>query len=248
MNLFEDSPVKVSKKKRTDSSIVKEFLTWYYERYEVLFGVPPIIHWGKDNKLIAIILKTYTDLEIFGCSEKLEFLIKACEKHFISKDSFALKNAWNINAFYCNISKTVLLLKNKKDLVISPIIEGFKLAYFNYTGNKYDEALLVNKEEIFSQIYLFLKPLWLQHSEFSLSAFTEIFFLIMFDHVGKKEYNINFFYSQYAQDTFIQWLETEGKESLMFIPKEVGAIDKNRLKIEQDNLIQEELQLLENYK
>ncbi len=244
MDFFETIP----KKKRTDASITKEFLDWYYERYKVLFGVPPLIHFGKDNKLVAIILKTYKDLALFGCSEKLEFLVKACEKYFISKDAFALKNAWNIHAFYCNIPKIVLLLKDK-ETAVSPIIEGFKLAYFNFSGNKYDEALLIDKEESFSQIYLFLKSLWVNYgAEFTLLRFSEIFFLIMFDHLKNKEYGLNFFYTKYTQDFFTNWLISEGKSILMFIPKGVGTMDKDRLQIEQDNLIQEEMQLLENYK
>lgn len=245
MNLFENIPIieKAPKKKTTNTAIAKQFLDWYFEQYPILFGVPAKIAWEKDVKLIASILKTYEDVEIFGCSEKLEFLIKACEKYFISKDAFALRTAWSVSTFYTNISKIVLLLKHEEERVIDPIIEGYRIAYFNYTGNRYEESL-IGKEGDFSQIYLFLKPLWIQYSEFSLLRFSEIFFLIILDHLGNKEYNISFFYSKYARDFFNKWLEIEGKESLMFFPKELGNMTKEQLEIEERKMTIEERALI----
>ena len=241
-NLFEDIPI--TEKKKTNTVIAKNFLDWYYEQYPILFGVPAKVSWGKDTKLIASILKTYSDVTIFGCCEKLDFLIKACEKYFNSKDSLALKSAWSISVFYTNISKIVLLLKHEEGGVIDPIIEGYKIAYFNYTGNRYEESL-IGQEGDFSQIYLFLKPLWSEYGKgFTLFRFSEIFFLILLDHLGNKEYNISFFYSKYAQDYFIKWLETEGKESLMFFPKGLGSMTKEQLEIEEAKMIIEERALV----
>ena len=245
-NLFENIPI--SEKKKTNTVIAKDFLIYFNDRYTELFGVPAKIVWEKDVKLIASIFKTYNDVSIFYCETKLEFLIKACEKYFISKDMLALKSAWSVGVFYTNISKLVLLLKHEKESNISPIIEGYKLAYFNHIGVKY-ETTFIGQEEVFLQLYLYLKPLWKQYGDsFTLLRFSEIFFIVLLNQLGDKEYNFNYFYSKYAQDFFIKWLETEGKETLMFFPKEVGKMDKEKLEIEQMNLLREELNILENYK
>ena len=107
--LFEDIQVvlKVSPNKKVNPNLAisKEFLEYYAKRYKTLFGVPAKIEWGKDIKLIDKLLKTYEDISIFGCANKLEFLQKACEKYFVSRDTLALKNCWNIGIFYYNFSK-----------------------------------------------------------------------------------------------------------------------------------------------
>ena len=79
-DLFEEIPldIKLSKKGNSNSAISKEFINYYRKRYEELFGIPITINWGKDLKLMNSLLKTYNDVSIFGCSNKLEFLIKAC--------------------------------------------------------------------------------------------------------------------------------------------------------------------------
>lgn len=247
INLFDDVPSDIIKEKKyTEEGIIaKKFLEEYYiPRYEELFGIPPIISWGKDLKLIIRIIKTYKDISIFGIETYYDFLIKVCEKYFISKDALALNNAWNIGIFYINFQKLAFLLKNTEGSVVQEIIEGYKLAYLNYTGNKNTESF-INKDETFSQIYIFLKSLWKQYGEsFSLKRFSEIFFLILFDHLGNKEYNINFFYSKYAQDFFTKWLTTEGKEILMFFPKEVGNMTKEQLAIEETRMMIEEKALV----
>lgn len=248
INLFDDVPsgIVIKEKKSTKEGIIaKKFLEEYYiPRYEELFGIPPIISWGKDLKLIVRIIKTYKDISIFGVETYHDLLIKVCEKYFISKDILALKNVWNIGIFYHNFSKIALLLKYTNEEVIDDIISGYKLAYLNYTGNTYENSL-ITFDEVFSQIYLFLKPLWIQYgNDFSLLRFSEIYFLILFDHLGNKEYNINFFYSKYAQDFFTKWLTIEGKEILIFFPKEVGNMTKEQLIIEEAKMMIEERALV----
>jgi len=247
-NLFEDIVVseKVSSNKKVNpnSAISKEFLEYYAKRYELLFGVPTKINWGKDLKLVNSLLKTYNDVSIFGCTNKLEFLQKVCEKYFVSRDKLALQNCWNIGIFYYNFSKIVLLLKHGEASSIEPIIEGFTLAYLNDTGVKYTGIFTEHDEEVFMQLYIFLKPLWVK--EFTLPRFSEIYFLVLFDHMRKKEYNLNFFISKYAIDFFTKWLETEGKEILMFYPRDVSDIDKERLIEEQNKMLIEEREIFYN--
>ena len=248
INLFDDVPsdIIIKEKKSTKEGIIaKKFLEEYYiPRYEELFGIPPIISWGKDLKLIIRIIKTYKDISIFGIETYHDLLIRVCEKYFISKDALALKNAWNIGIFYTNFQKLAFLLKNTEGLIIQEIIEGYKLAYLNYIGNKNTESF-INKDEAFSQIYIFLKPLWEQYGEsFSLKRFSEIFFLILFEHMKNKECDITFFTTKYAIDYFTKWLTTEGKEILMFFPKEVGYMTKEQLAIEEAKMRMEERALV----
>ena len=249
-NLFEDTQVvlKVSSNKKVNpnSAISKEFLEYYVERYMSLFGIPAKIEWAKDVNLINKLLKTYEDISIFGCSHKLEFLVKVCERYFVSRDKLALQNCWNIGIFYYNFSKIVLLLKHGEESNISPIIEGYKLAYLNDTGIKYNGIITEHDEEVFMQLYIFLKPLRVK--EFTLPRFSEIYFLVLFDHMRKKDYNLNFFISKYAIDFFTKWLETEGKEILMFYPKDVVEMDKERLMFEEKKMLEEERGLFYNGK
>ena len=245
INLFEDAPVvlKVSpnKKVNPNSAISKEFLEYYAERYETSFGVPAKIEWGKDIKLINKLLRIYEDVSVFSCESKLEFLVKACEKYFISRDNLALKSAWSIGVFYCSFSKIVLLLKHGEESNISPIIEGFKLAYMNDTGIKYNGIITEQDKETFAQIYLFLKPIRLEG--YSLKRFAELFFLVMFDCLGNKKYDLGFFISKFAQNKFENWINTEGKEILMFYPKGVSNIDKEKLMFEEKRMMEEEREL-----
>src|SRR4030066_1566232 len=189
-DLFEEIPldIKLSKKGNSNSAISKEFINYYRKRYEELFGIPITINWAKDVNLINKLLKTYEDVSIFGCESKLEFLIKVCEKYFISRDNLALQNCWNIGIFYYNFSKIVLLLKHGEESSLSPITEGFKLAYLNNSGAKYIGIFTERDEEIFTQIYLFLKPLW--DKRFPLKRFAEIYFLVLFDCLGGKKYDL----------------------------------------------------------
>ena len=240
---FDDTPIvlKVSSNRNPNSAISKEFLEYYAERYETSFGVPAKIEWGKDIKLINKLLRIYEDVSVFSCESKLEFLVKACEKYFISRDNLALKSAWSIGVFYCSFSKIVLLLKNKENSNIEPITEGYKLAILNATGVKYNDIITEHDEEVFVQLYLLLKPLWVK--SFSLTRFTELFFLVLFDHMRNKDYNLNFFISKYAIDFFTKWLETEGKDILMFWPKDIVEMGKGRLEMEQQLMLEEERKL-----
>ena len=179
-DLFQDTPIDIKvAKKDSKSAISKEFLNYYGRRYTELFGVPGKVEWGKDIKLINKLLKTYEDVSIFSCESKLEFLIKVCEKYFISRDNLALKNCWSIGIFYYNFPKIVLLLKHGEESNISPIMEGFKLAYLNDTGIKYVGIFTERDEEIFMQLYLFLKPIRLE--SYTLKRFSELYFLVLFD-------------------------------------------------------------------
>src|SRR3990167_11563665 len=51
----------------------------------------------------------------------------------------------------------------------------------------------------------------------------------MFDYLGDKKYDLNFFKSKFAMDYFVKWLETERKDLLMFYPIDVSDIDKEKL-------------------
>ncbi len=248
IDLFKEIPLseKESKRKKSpNTEISKKFITEYYKnRYTELFGAPPKIVWGKDLKLLNTIIKTYPDVSIFGCENHLVFLIKACEKYFVSKDSLALKNAWSIGVFFNNIDKIVLSLKNIEEGAIYDMMEGYKLAFFNHTGNKFDGSL-IGKEELFSLIHLIIKPFWKQYgNNFSMKRFAELYFLVLLVYNKDKTFDLNFFVSKFAQDKFQNWLETEGKEILMFFPREIG--NKSKEFLEQQSNIQkkEEAQLL----
>jgi len=244
-NLFEDivisEKVSLNKKINPNSLISKEFLEYYAERYETLFGIPAKIEFGKDIKLINKLLKTYEDISIFGCEHKLEFLQKACEKYFVSRDNLALKNCWSIGIFYYNFSKIMLVLKHGEASNISPIMEGFKLAYLNDAGIKYTGIFTEQDEEIFMQLYLFLKPLW--DKRLLLKRFVELYFLVLFDSLGGKKYDLGFLVSKFAQDKFLNWLSEEGKEILMFYPRDVSDIDKEKLMFEEKKMLEEERKL-----
>ena len=119
---FDDIPSDtkiIKEKKSTEEGIIaKKFLEEYYiPRYEELFGIPPIISWGKDLKLIIRIIKTYKDISIFGIETHYDFLIKVCEKYFVSNDTLALKSAWGVNVFYTNFQKLTFLLKHRGEEV-----------------------------------------------------------------------------------------------------------------------------------
>ncbi len=123
-------------------------------------------------------------------------------------------------------------------------MEGYKLAFFNHTGNKFDDSL-VGKEETFSYIYLILKTFWKQYgNNFSMKRFAELYFLVLLVYTKEKVLDLNFFVSKFAQEKFQNWLETEGKEILMFFPREIG--NKSKEFLEQQHNIQkkEEAQLL----
>lgn len=247
INLFDDVPsgIVIKEKKSTKEGIIaKKFLEEYYvPRYAELFEIPPKINWGKDVKLIIRIIKTYKDISIFGIETHYDFLIKVCEKYFVSNDTLALKSAWGVNVFYTNFQKLTFLLKHSTENITDQIIGGYKLAYFNYTGNKCDNSF-INQEEIFAQIYLYIKLLWNTYGkEFSLKRFSEVYFLILFEHMSGKELNLEFFISKYARGFFTNWLKTEGKETLMFFPKETGTISKEKLAIEEKKLFEEERDL-----
>ncbi len=248
--LSEKKIKKIRNKTPEITNISKKFLEEYYIiRYTEFFGIPPKIDWGKDIALLNKILKTYTDVSIFGCDSQLDFLINSCEKFFLRRDNFVLKGAWSIGTFYIKIDNIVLTLKQGEKEIIDPIIEGYKIAYFNHTGNKAEASFVINKEDIFAQIYLFLKPLWIQYGElFPLKRFSEIYFLIIFDHLKDKEVSLSFFISKFSQDIFINWLETEGKENLRFFPKDIGQMDKNKLDLEQSLMLEEEKKLYYNIK
>jgi len=247
-NLFEDivisEKVSLNKKINPNSLISKEFLEYYAKRYEILFSVPTKIEWGKDIKLINKLLKTYEDISIFSCESKLEFLIKACEKYFVSRDKLALQNCWSIGIFYYNFPKIVLLLKHGEASTIEPIMEGFKLAYLNDAGVKYTGIFTEHDEEVFMQLCLFLKPLW--DKRLLLKRFAELYFLVLFDSLGGKKYDLGFLVSKFAQDKFLNWLSEEGKDLLMFYPKDVSNIDKERLIEEQNKMLIEERELFYN--
>lgn len=231
-------------KKTHYTTTTKEFIKYYRKRYEELFGIPPKVAWGKDIRLLNLLQKNYDDVSIFSCETHLELLIKACEKYFVIRDNLALQNAWNIGIFYYNFGKLALLLKNSDKEVIEPIIEGYKLAYLNHTGNKLTDSL-IGKEEVFSHIYLIIKPLWVKYGKtFSLLRFSELYFLVLLVYTKDGLVDLNFFVSKFAIDKFQNWLETDGKELLIFYPKNIGNISKEKLEIEEKRMLEEEKSLL----
>lgn len=247
IDFFKEIPLseKESKRKKSpNTQIPKEFIKYYRDRYKEIFGIPAKIEYGKDLKLLNSLLKNYQDINAFNCKTQLELLIKACEKYFVINDNLALKSAWSIGVFYYNFGKIALLLKNSDKEVIDPIIEGYRLAYLNHTGDKFEVSLL-GKEEIFAHIYLIIKPFWVKYGkEFSLNRFSELYFLVIMRYTKEKTFDFGFFITKFAQDKFQQWLETEGKEILMFYPKDVGFLSQEKLKIEEIKMLEEEKSLL----
>lgn len=247
--LFDDIPfgTKISEKKEPtkEGVIAKKFIEEYFvPRYEEFFGIPPVINWGKDLRLVIKIIKTYKDISIFGIETHYDFLVKVCEKYFVSKDNLALKSTWGLNIFYTNFQKLAFLLKHAEETGVQEMIEGYKLAYFNYTGNKCEDSF-INQGETFAQVYIFIKPLWgIYGREFILERFSEIYFLILFEHMSSAELNLDFFYSKYAKGFFGNWLETDGKEILMFFPKEVGFLSQEKLEMEEAKMMAEERALI----
>lgn len=233
MSFFGEIKEPVKKKRNSNTVISKEFLSYYNNRYKELFGIPPNINWGKDIKLINIILKTYEDVDAFNCDSKLDFLTKACEKYFLSKDVLALKSGWNIGVFYNNFSKIALLLKHVEDSSIFPIQEGYKLAYLNYVGHRFENTLQ-SYDEGFSQIFLYLNPLWKEYGQkLSLKRFSELYFLILFEYKNKI-CDVNFFITKTAMEYFIRWLKEESKDYMLFLSKDIVEIDKNKLEEEME--------------
>jgi|SRR3972149_2505084 len=229
-------------KKTHYTNVSKEFIEYYRTRYHEIFEIPAKVEWGKDIKLLNSLQKTYNDLSVFNCETPLEFLKKACEKYFVINDNLALKSAWSIGVFYYNFGKLALLLKNSDKEVIDPIIDGYKLAYLNHTGNKCEE-IFIGKEEIFGHIYLIIKPFWIKYEKyFSFKRFAELYFLVLMVYNDKSQ--LDFFVSKFAQDKFKNWLETEGKEILMFYPKEIGLASKEKLEVEQKKMLEAEKVLL----
>ena len=244
-DLFTEIPLVIKepkKKKSPNTQITKEFIKYYKERYREIFGISPKIECGKDHKLLNLLLKNY-QIEDFNCETKLEFLIKACEKYFVIKDNLSLKTAWSIGVFYYNFGKIALLLRNSDKEVIEPIIEGYKLAYLNHTGNKLTDSL-IGKEEIFSHIYLIIKPFWLKYGEdFKFHRFSELYFLVLLGY-AEENFSLDFFTTKFAQDKFVNWLETEGKELIPFYPKNIGEFPKEKLEIEEKKMLKEEKSIL----
>lgn len=249
IDIFGEELLLKEKKRKTKStggkgSLAKRFIEEYFiPKYEEFFQVPAKICWSKDIGLLIKILRTYEDISIFSCDNQYDFLVKTCEKYFTTKDMLSLKSAWSIGVFYTNIDKIVLTLRNSDEEVIKPIMEGYKIAYWNHTGDKFQDSL-AGKEEIFSHIYLILKPFWLDYGkEFSLKRFSELFFLIVLSYTKDMSFDLNFFISKFAQDRFKGWLEIDGKEELMFFPKDIGYIDKNKIELEQLLMLEEERKL-----
>ena len=88
------------------------------------------------------------------------------------------------------------------------------------------------------QLYLFLKPIRLE--SYTLKRFSELYFLVLFDSLGGKKYDLGFLVSKFAQDKFLNWLSEEGKEILMFYPRDVSDIDKEKLMFEEKRMMEEE--------
>ena len=237
---------KVKKAKNQDTNISKEFLEHYKNRYNELFEVSARINWGKDLKLLNSLLKTYNDPSIFNCETKLEFLVKACEKFFLKKDPFFIKGLWSIGCFYSSIDSIVLSLQNSDRGVIDSIIGGYKLAFLNHTGDKCEE-IFIEKEEVFGHIYLIIKGFWMNEwKKFSLTRFAELYFLVSLCYSKKQVFfDLNFFISKFAQDKFQNWIETEGKEIIEFLPKEVGKISEEDLDTERKKILEEEKELFD---
>ncbi len=254
IGLFDDiplsEPIKKNKKEPSKGYLISsKFLKEYYiPKYTELFSIPPKISWGKEMRLLNKILKIYSNPEVFGCDNQYDFLVKSCDKFFLSKEPFIIKGCWSIGCFYTLIDKIALSLKNSENDIINQLQVGYKLAFWNYTGNKF-EGSLVSTEGIFSHIYLILKEFWIKYGKgFRLDRFSEIYFLVILSYNQNRQINLDYFVSKQAQNYFKQWIEEEGRESLRFFPKDVGKLSKEELLIKQDLMISEETQLIKNRK
>ena len=216
---------KVRKFKNQDIEICTRFMDEYYiPKYTEYFGIPPRINWGKDLKLLKIIIKDYKDISIFSCETYYELFTKVCELFFVDNSNYVLKNSWNIQAYYYMFQSLVLKIKHNEDNCITPIIEGYKIAYWNYYNEKYDKVIL--NQDIFSQIYIYIKSLKEKYGkDFTFKRFSELFFLVGFNYMGKRDYNINFFISNLAKNLFDTWIT---ESNLLFYPKNDGIVDQKR--------------------
>lgn len=234
---------KKEKKVNPDNAIAIKFLQDYYDiEYKKLFEIPANISWGRDAKFIAKLLKTYSDISEYGCENKYEFLVKICEKFFLSKDTFVIKKLWDLHSFYLLFPKLVLQLKNQDTGILDGVREGYKLAYWNYNECQID-VVPESYDEIFSQIYIFIKPYFIEYGAgFSLKRFAEIYFLIIMECLGSGAH-INLYSGKFAQDKFIKWIDNN-KSDLKFYPKDIGTVSKEKLDLELQKSIIEELSLL----
>lgn len=234
MSLFPDEvEVKIKVKKATkpktidvNSAISKQFLEEYYVvKYNEVFSIAPRIIWGKDIRLINSLIKEYKDVKQFSCETPGELLIKVCDLFFNSSSDYLLKNAWNIQAFYY-VFQTLVLKFSNKGKCIDPVIDGYKVAYFNHYDNKFDGAI---NDDMFMQVYVYLNSL--QNKKCTLKKIAELFFSVCFDYMGSKKYNTSFFITNTAKELFQNWL-TSDNNNLFFYSFEVG-----KLKIKQENTV-----------
>ena len=238
--------VKKEKKINTSSIISKQFLEEYYvPKYQELFGVPAKVNWGKDIKLLNNTIKNYSDITVFNCGSYLELLSKICDIFFTINTAYVLKNAWNIQAFSYLFQSLILQLKHRNDNCIIPIIDGYKVAYLNHYEEKFDSLI---DESVFSQIYIYINTMYKTHEKhlkYSLKRFSELFFLVGFDYMGKRKYSISFFISDVSKSLFSKFLSDENN-NLSLYPKDVGHIDKDMLLLEQNKRLEEDRVLFYN--
>lgn len=227
-DICEKSIVTKKHKKINPFSIIsKRFLEEYYiPKYEEFFNIPAKVDWGKDIKLLNNTVKHYKDVTIFNCETLYELMTKVCDIFFTDNSSYVLKNAWSIQSFIYLFQSLLLKLKQKNENCLTPLIDGYKLAYFNH----YEEKIESIDESIFSQIYIYIKPLYEKYGKplnFTLKRFTELYFLVGFDHLGKKKYTVEFFITSMMKKLFDNWLYS--KRSLIFYPKDDMVIYKDRV-------------------
>ena len=231
--------LKKIKKIKPFSFSAKEFITAYYiPRYKELFGFPPQIVWGKDLSLLRKLCKEYYKISLeMGFSTLNEFLIFYCESYFKMSGGWPKKSGYSIGVFYKTIPG--LLIDNKQidkktDLKEKEVQQGFKVAYLNYFEQDYKNLFPYESKAVFNKIYDFLFNLRKINTnktvlnKFDFVNLIEIYFLFIFDS-RKIKITVNFDYlaTEKLFNSFINWLDADGKELLFFMPKKTTPKSKN---------------------
>ncbi len=212
------------KKINPSNVVASRFLKEFFEpEYQKSVGILPDINWGKDIKIISGLYKRY-------CDDSYELLLIVGRKFFESTDNFIITNSYSTSSFCKTFQKIITLFKQQDN--IKQVFEGYRLAIFNF--NK-DIVTTIDNEDIFSQIYLYLKSCYDKNSYgFNFVRFSELFFLSVLDNIKDKNYSISVFNTNFAKLIFQRWLE-QNKSDLVFFPKDIGIVDTNIIQAEIEN-------------
>jgi len=104
---------KKEKQVKNENSPSKELLLFFAEQYEKVFKVPYNINWGKEMKLMGLLLKRYE-------AEKIK---KAMRWYFRIKDDFYFSNGYSFGIFYQKFNAILLMGRNTLDELSERIIK-----------------------------------------------------------------------------------------------------------------------------